>query len=100
MFFEFAFRQAGGEMRAVDRNIEFLEQIRQSAQMIFVAVREDDGRDVVFVLVEKTKIRDRNVDAVRGLLRGSPSRRRESTSRRRNAQPCNSFQTRRYRREG
>src|ERR1043166_8642003 len=36
--------------------------------MIFVSVREDDGSDVVLVLVEKTKVWNRNIDAVSRFL--------------------------------
>src|SRR6185295_12613127 len=68
VFFEFAFRQPGGEMRAIDRDVELFEQVRQRAEMIFVTVREHDGRDVVFVFVEKVEVRDGNVDAVSRLL--------------------------------
>jgi hypothetical protein len=64
VFFEFAFREARSEMRAVDRDVELLQKVRQRTQMIFVTVREDDGGDVVFVLVEKTKIRNRDIHAV------------------------------------
>src|SRR6185436_14040245 len=69
VFFEFAFRQAGGEMRTVNGNVELLQQVRQRAEMIFVSVRQHDGGDVVAILVEKVEVRNGNIDAVRGLLR-------------------------------
>src|SRR6185369_9011830 len=68
VFFEFALREAGSEMRAVDRNVELLQKVRQGTKVIFMAVREDDGGNVVLVLVEKTKIRNRHIDAVSRFL--------------------------------
>src|SRR5690348_9963538 len=64
VFFEFAFGEAGGEMRAVNGHVKLLQQVRQRAEMIFVTVSENDGGDVVFVLVKETKIRNRDVDTV------------------------------------
>ena len=98
VFFEFAFSQTGGEVRTVNRNVELLQDVRQRAEMIFVTVREDNRGDVVAILFEKIEIGNGNIDAVSASLRESPCRRRESASRRRSAQPCNSSQTRRYRR--
>ena len=69
VFFEFAFSESGGEVRTVNRDIELLEQVGQRTEMIFVTVREDNGGDVLAILVEKTKVRDRDVDAVRRLFR-------------------------------
>src|ERR1044072_3790363 len=69
VLFELAFRETCGEVRTVNRNVELLEQVRQRAEMIFVAVRQNDGGDVVAVLVEKTKVRNGNVDAVSRLFR-------------------------------
>src|SRR5215213_457542 len=69
VFFEFAFREAGGEMRAVDRNVELLQQVRQRAEVIFVPVCKNDGGDVVLVFVKKTKIWDRHIDAIGRFLR-------------------------------
>src|SRR4051812_30594247 len=64
VFFEFAFSQAGGEMRTVNRDVEAFEDVRQCTEMIFVTVREDDCGDVVAIPLKKPKIRDRDVDAV------------------------------------
>src|SRR6185437_5777822 len=68
VFFEFAFRETGSEMRTVNRDVETFEEVRQRAEMIFVTVREDDGGDRVAIFVEKIEIRDRNVDAVSRFL--------------------------------
>src|SRR5262245_15463377 len=68
VFFEFAFGQAGSEMGAVNRNVELLQQIRQRTQVVLVTVGEDNGSDVVAVLVEKTKVGNRNINAVSRFL--------------------------------
>jgi hypothetical protein len=68
VFFEFAFSETGGEVGTVNRDVETFENIRQRPEMIFVTVREDDRGNVVAILVEKTKIWDRNVDAVSRLF--------------------------------
>src|ERR1041385_1154891 len=64
MFFEFAFSEAVGEVGAVNGNVETFEDVRQCTEMIFVTVREDDGGDIVAILVEEVKIRYRDVYAV------------------------------------
>src|SRR6185503_2014380 len=68
VFFEFAFSQSGREVRTIDRDVELFEQVRQRTEMIFVTVRKDDGGDLVAILVEKTKVWDRDVDAVSRLF--------------------------------
>src|SRR5215510_13424484 len=68
MFFEFAFGQARGEVGTIDRDVEFLQDVRERAEMIFVPVREDDGGDVFAIFVEKTEVRDGDIDSVRGLF--------------------------------
>src|SRR6185503_1391518 len=69
VFFEFALRESGGEVRAVDGNVELLQEVWKRTKVIFVTVCEDDGGDVVPVLVEKTKIRNRHIDSVGRFLR-------------------------------
>src|SRR5689334_9590213 len=64
VLFEFALSQTGGEMRTVDRDVEVLQKVWQRTEMIFVTMSEDDGGDVVPVLFEKAKIRNRNIHAV------------------------------------
>src|ERR1051325_1396129 len=68
VLFEFALGQAGGEVGTVNRNVEFFEQVRQRAEVIFVTVREDYGGDIVAVLVQKIEVWDRNIDAICRLL--------------------------------
>src|ERR1044072_9461804 len=68
LFFEFAFRKSGGEVRTVNWDVELFEQVREGTEMIFVAMGQDDGGDIVAILVEKTEIWDRDVDAVSGLF--------------------------------
>src|SRR5206468_5789228 len=74
VLFEFAFRQSGGEVRTVNRNIEPLQDVRQRAEMVFVAVREDYGRDVLAKLLEEFEVGNGNVDAVRTLFRKAHAR--------------------------
>ena len=59
--------QAQGERRAIDRHVKLLEQIRQGADMVLVAVGEDDRLEVV-VLVQIAEIRDHHVNAEHLLL--------------------------------
>ena len=68
VLFEFAFRQAGGEMRTVDGNVEFLEDVRQRTQMVLVTVGEHYRSDVVAILFEEVKIRNANVNTVSSLF--------------------------------
>src|SRR5215213_1732060 len=69
VFFELAFGKAGGEVGTVNRDVESLENVRQGPQMIFVTMRQDYRGDVVAIFVKKPEVRDRHVDAVRGLFR-------------------------------
>ena len=55
VFFQFAFRESGGEVGTVNRNVESFQDIWKRAEMIFVTVREDDRSNVVAVLFEKPK---------------------------------------------
>ena len=73
VFFEFAFSQAGGEVRTVNRDVESLQDVRQRPQMIFVTVCEDYRGDVIAKFVEKVEVWDRNVYAVSRLFRKAHS---------------------------
>src|SRR6266496_18940 len=64
MLIKFAFRQTQREMRCVNRNVELFQDVRQRAQMIFMAVGEDNGRDLVPILFKYIKIRNGDIDAV------------------------------------
>ena len=69
VLFETSLEDAEREARAVDRNADLLEHIRQRADMIFVAVCEHDGLDLVAVLEEIRDIRNHEIDAEHILLR-------------------------------
>jgi len=64
MLFELAFGQAGSEMRAVNRNIKLLQDIRECSEVILVAMRENYRGNVVAVLFKKIKVRDSHINAV------------------------------------
>lgn len=68
VLFEFAFRQSGGEMGTIDRNVEFLEDIRQRTQMVFVTVGEYYSGYVVPVFFEEVEIGNANINAVSSLF--------------------------------
>ena len=61
---QLTFRQTQSEVRRVNRHIDFLQDIRQRAQVIFMSVRENDGHNVLPVLLEDIEIRNAHVDAV------------------------------------
>ena len=67
-FVKTLFRQRQREARSVNRQIVFFENVRQRTNVVLVAVREDNGGQVVAVLFEKVEIRYRNVDAERRFL--------------------------------
>src|SRR2546421_10238913 len=69
VLFELSFRQTDREMRGIDGDVEFFEDVRQRAQVILVSVRQDDGRDVVPVLFQKIEVRDTDINAVNALFR-------------------------------
>src|ERR1051325_1212222 len=68
MFIHLALCQAESKTRSVNRHIDFLQDVGQRAQMIFVAVSENYGRDVVTKLFENLKIRNTNIDAIDALF--------------------------------
>ena len=65
---ELASREAEREVGAVDRHAHLVVEIRQGADVVLVAVGQDDRPDLVLVLQEVTEIRDHDVDAVDLLL--------------------------------
>ena len=67
-FFEFvllqpAFHQRQRKRRAVYRDVDFRQEVRHRANVIFVAVRQDDGAHVLLVLLEERQVRHHQVDA-------------------------------------
>src|SRR5216683_5817085 len=74
MFFQLALSQSGSEMRTVNRNIEFLQDIRQGPEMVFVPVGKNYRSDVVAVLFEKIEVGNANVNTVGGLFGKSHTR--------------------------
>src|SRR5690606_27176429 len=69
-FFSQGMCKTGG----IDRKIKLSENVRQSSDMVFVAVREDDGGKVIAILFQKIEVRDRNIYAEGRLLRKSHPR--------------------------
>ena len=64
MLIQLTFRQTQSEVRRVNWNVDLLQHIWQRAEVIFVAVRENDRRDVLLVLLENVEIRNADVDAI------------------------------------
>jgi hypothetical protein len=60
---ELAFDVGEGELGAVDRDVELGEDPGQAADVVFVAVGEDDGADFLAVLSEIADVGDDDVDA-------------------------------------
>ena len=63
MLFELAFDVGEGELRAVDGNFKGGEDPWQAADVILVAVREQDGSDLGAVLNEVADVGDDDIDA-------------------------------------
>ena len=63
VLFELAFDVGEGELGAVDGDVELGEDPGQAADVVFVAVGEDDGADVVAVLDEIADVGNDDVDA-------------------------------------
>ena len=62
VLFETSLEDAERETRAVDRNADLLEHIRQRADMILMAMREHNGLDLVAVLEEIRNIRNHEMN--------------------------------------
>lgn len=63
MLLELASNQANGERRTVDRHIKFLQQVWNRADVILVAVSDDQTFDFVHVLLDVRKVRNDKIDA-------------------------------------
>ena len=69
VFFQFPFNEATYEFRRVYGHIYFIEQVRQTADMVFMAVRDDDGPYFVPVFNQVTHVRDDEVDTEHVVIR-------------------------------
>ena len=63
MLFELALDQGEGELGAVDGDVELGEDPGQAADVVLVAVGEDDGADFIAVFGEIADVGDDDVDA-------------------------------------
>ena len=63
VLFEFAFDEADRERRAVDRLVDEFQKVREAADVVLVAVRDDDALDAVLVALHIGEVRDDDVDA-------------------------------------
>src|SRR6266566_2352472 len=68
VLFKLALCQTGSKVRTVNGDVEFFQQVRQRAQLVFVPVREDDRDDALAVLFKELKVGDGNIDAESALL--------------------------------
>ena len=60
---ELVLDESDRQARGVDGDVEFLEEIRQAADVVLMAVRDDDAADAVLVLHGKREVGDDEVDA-------------------------------------
>ncbi len=63
VFVEFALDEGEGEFGSVDGNVQLGEDPGQAADVVFMAVREQDGFDLVAVFGEVGDVGDDDVDA-------------------------------------
>ena len=63
MLFEFALDVGEGEFGAIDRNVQLGKDRGQSANVIFVAMREDDGTNMITVLEQIGDVGNDDIDA-------------------------------------
>ena len=68
MLRELVFHESHGESGAIHGNIQVGKDERQRADMVFVAVREDDGFDFAAVFEKVGDIRDDDVDTEEFLI--------------------------------
>src|ERR1051325_3800916 len=61
-------------MRRVNRNVDLLQDVRQSPDMILVPMRENNRGDVLLVLFKNFKIRNADIDAIDALFRKAHAR--------------------------
>ena len=63
MLFELALDVGQGKLRGVDGHLELGKNPRQAADVILVAVGEDDGTDVRLVFNQVSDVGDNNINA-------------------------------------
>src|SRR5215469_15404546 len=63
MLFELAFHVGEGELGGVDGDFKFAEEPGQSADVVLMAVSEDNGADVLFVFDEIRNVGNNDVNA-------------------------------------
>ena len=63
VFDQLRLRQRQREGRAVNRHVNFFQQIGQAANVIFVAVRQQNGADAFAILAHVTEVGNDNVHA-------------------------------------
>jgi hypothetical protein len=64
VFIQLAFRQARCKVREIDWDVEFLQQIGQGPDVVFMAVRQDERSKIVAVWLEEFKIGNGNVHPI------------------------------------
>ena len=74
MLFEFAFGKRHRKARSINRQIEFLQKIRQRADVVFVSVRQYQRGQITAKFFQKIEIRYRNINAVRSFFGKAHSR--------------------------
>lgn len=68
-----AFNQRLCESRCVDREIELTKYVGKSSNVVLMAVRQNDRRQVVSILFEEIEVRDGDVDTKRCFFRKTHS---------------------------
>ena len=63
MLLQLVFDQADGQLGGVDRHIEFFEQVRQTADVILMAVGDEQTLDAVLIFQHIGKIRNDQINA-------------------------------------
>lgn len=69
IFFQFPFDEAAYELGGVYGHIYFIEQVGQTADMVFMTMGDDDGPYFVPVFNQVTHVRDDEVDAEHVVIR-------------------------------
>ena len=73
LFLELAGDQPGGERRRVERHLEVVGEVGKRADMVLVAVGEDDPGELVLLLLDELQLGQDQVDArVIGVGEGQP----------------------------
>ena len=63
MFFQLALNQSQRQLCSIDRNIDFLQEIRQTANVVFMSVRQHDATHLVPICFYIGEIRNDNINA-------------------------------------